>query len=109
MLGDRLKEARIKIGATQDDFAALLKIKRQTYSAYERNVSLPDVTSLVILAAYFGVSIATLLGEEIKATQGEQPLSSEQEALLESCAELPTEDIKKVLEYVELLKLKHNS
>lgn len=71
--------------------------------------SLPDVTSLVILAAYFGVSVAVLLGEEIKATQGEQPLSAEQEKLLESCAELPTEDIKKVLEYVELLKLKHNS
>jgi len=109
MLGDTLKDLRLKNGATQDDIAALLNIKRQTYSAYERNVSLPDVTSLVILSAYFNVSVSYLLMDEIKAAQGEQPLSTEQEQILASCATLPTEDIKKVLEYVEFLKSKQNS
>lgn len=106
MLGDTLKSLRLSSGQTQDDMAQLLNIKRQTYSAYERNISLPDITSLIIIAANFNVDVGYLIKDEIKAVQGEQPLSHEQKKLLEEFSTLPTEDLKRVLEYIELLKLK---
>ncbi len=109
MLGDVLKDLRTKRGATQDDMADLLKIKRQTYSAYERNVSLPDIPSLITMASYFGVSIGYLVEDETKAAHGEQPLSPAQKDLLAEIATLPAEDLKKLQEYAELLKLKRNS
>ena len=43
MLGNRLKELRTSKKMTQDDMANLLNIKRQTYSAYERGISFPDI------------------------------------------------------------------
>ena len=109
MLGDRLKELRIKKGATQDDLAALLNIKRQTYSAYERNVSLPDIPSVLKLAEFFGVSVGYIIGDKTKAAHDEQPLSADNKTIMEICSALPEEEVKKVLEYVELLKLKQNS
>lgn len=69
----------------------------------------PEMTEISSIAAACDCSLEELLGIKEKTAPNGLPLSSEQEALLESCAELPTEDIKKVLEYVELLKLKHNS
>lgn len=69
MLGDILKDLRIQKGDTQSDLAKLLKIKRQTYSSYERNISTPDINSLIILAAYFNVSLYYLLTEELQNAQ----------------------------------------
>lgn len=61
MLGNVLKNLREKKGVTQDDIANLLNVKRQTYSAYERNVSVPDANTIKKLATFFAVSTDTLL------------------------------------------------
>jgi transcriptional regulator with XRE-family HTH domain len=47
---------------TQDDLASILNIKRQTYSSYERNKSLPDINALSKLADYYNTSTDYLLG-----------------------------------------------
>ncbi len=65
MLGERLKEIRELKKLTQNDVANYLKIKRQTYSAYERNKSLPDANTLSLLATYFAVTADYLLDLEI--------------------------------------------
>ena len=70
MLKDNLKKSRTAKGYTQDDVAEFLNVKRQTYSAYERGVSVPDAHTLNKLSEYFGVSASDLLGE-IKAPQAE--------------------------------------
>ena len=57
-----MKEMREKYNKTQEDLADYLKIKRQTYSAYERNVSIPDSISLSKIADYFNVSTDYILG-----------------------------------------------
>lgn len=62
MVGDILKSLREEKRITQDDIASMLNIKRQTYSAYERNKSLPDINILSKLADYFNVSTDYLLG-----------------------------------------------
>lgn len=55
-LGERLKRIRKGKKITQDEIAGFLGVKRQTYSAYERGVSVPDSLTLKKLADYFEVS-----------------------------------------------------
>lgn len=61
MLGNNLKQAREASPYTQEEIAQVLETKRQTYSAYERGVSIPDALTLKTLAGLFGVSIDSLL------------------------------------------------
>lgn len=56
MLGKRLKKIRKEKKITQEEISVFLGVKRQTYSAYERGVSVPDSLTLKKLADYFGVS-----------------------------------------------------
>jgi transcriptional regulator with XRE-family HTH domain len=59
MLPKRLKEVRRERGIRQEEISQYLGVKRQTYSAYERGVSVPDSLTLKKLADYFDVSIET--------------------------------------------------
>jgi DNA-binding XRE family transcriptional regulator len=68
VIGEILKRLRTEKGVNQDDIASLLNIKRQTYSAYERNVSTPDPHTLGVLADYFGVPVGYLIGRNDTAT-----------------------------------------
>lgn len=105
MLSDKLKELRSQKRATQDDIAKLLNIKRQTYSAYERGVSLPDLNSLIKLAEYFNVSTDYLL--EYKTDVKDETLVLEKmQALVDSYSDLNEEELKKVSEYIDFLKSK---
>lgn len=101
MLAENLKELRAKKGVTQDDMASLLKIKRQTYSAYERGVSVPDITALITISEFFSVSVDELLGIKKDRPEG-QPLS-------EMFSDLSEDELSKVIEYVDFLKSKRNS
>ncbi|MCL2578952.1 MAG: helix-turn-helix transcriptional regulator [Oscillospiraceae bacterium] len=56
MLGKQLQTARKQKKFNQDDVARYLDVKRQTYSAYERGVSVPDSLTLKKLADFFEVS-----------------------------------------------------
>ena len=62
-LGDILKRLREEKTLTQEDISEILKVKRQTYSAWERNVSSPDINTVDFLADYYGVSVDYLLGK----------------------------------------------
>lgn len=44
-----------------------------------------------------------------KATPEEQPLTDAQAALLNYCSDLSNDDLEKVIDYIELLKLKNNA
>ena len=57
MLGTRLQTIRKSKKINQEEVAQFLDVKRQTYSAYERGVSIPDSLTLKKLADFFGVSI----------------------------------------------------
>ena len=108
MLGDVLKDLRKKMGVTQESLAELLNIKRQTYSAYERNIASPDIPALIKMASYFGVTVGYLIEDEVAVANDKKPLSPAQKDLLAEVADLPNADIKKVQEYAELFQLKHN-
>ena len=57
MLGLRLQAIRKQKKINQEEVAQYLDVKRQTYSAYERGVSVPDSLTLKKLADFFGISI----------------------------------------------------
>lgn len=102
MLGNRLKDLRVKKNVTQDDMAELLNIKRQTYSAYERGVSFPDVNALLKIAHFFGVSVDYLLENETK-TADEQSLSSDKIEYMKLVEAMTEDERKKLIDYAELL------
>ncbi len=59
---DRLKEQRIKSGATQKDMGKYLGITTRAYQFYESGERYPDFQGLLALADYFDVSIDYLVG-----------------------------------------------
>lgn len=75
MLPEKLREIRKKKKITQDEVAEYLGILRQSYSAYERGISVPDAKQLKRLADYFGVSMDYFFGgvnPELTSAQNEQ-------------------------------------
>ena len=56
MIGKRLQSVRKAKRINQEEVARYLDVKRQTYSAYERGVSVPDSLTLKKLADFFEVS-----------------------------------------------------
>lgn len=61
-IGERLKKLRSDKGLSQQQVANFLKIKRQTYSSYENNVSSPSIEVLRVLAPYLGASSDFIIG-----------------------------------------------
>jgi len=61
-VGERLKELRDIKDVNQDVVAKQLNVKRQTYSSYETNGSMPNIDNLRKMAVYFNVSSDFLIG-----------------------------------------------
>lgn len=81
MLGLRLKKVRKEKKITQEEISNFLGVKRQTYSAYERGVSVPDSLTLKKLADYFGVSTDYFFMDESAPPMG-ATTAQEQKLLL---------------------------
>lgn len=62
MIADKLVELRTKRGVTQEDVAQSLSVSNKTVSKWENGTSEPDLSMLVGLSAYYGVTTDTLLG-----------------------------------------------
>lgn len=74
MIGERIKLLRIRKGTTQEAMASMLGVTSQAISKWENNVTLPDISLLVPIADYFGVSVDYLLRElkDVKAVDPEK-------------------------------------
>jgi transcriptional regulator with XRE-family HTH domain len=103
VLKDNLIRERKLKNFTQDDVANYLKIKRQTYSAYERGVSTPDAFTLQKIAGYLNVSVDYLLGHGEKSPLDEQ-LKNVDFALYGEVKDLTEEDKEDVLEFIRFKK-----
>ena len=107
---NRIKELRKANGYSQEKLASILNVHQTAISQWETGRTLPDIDLAHKMARLFNVSIDYLLRlEEEKTAQSEPPLSLEKRNLINAVSELPAEDVKKTLEYVELLNLKRNS
>ena len=59
-LGKKIRQLRFKAGLTQEQLADRLGIGPQSVSKWENAVSMPDISSLPLLAEIFGISIDEL-------------------------------------------------
>lgn len=75
MLKDKLIAARTAKKLTQQNVADYLMVKRQTYSSYERGVSIPDSSTLKKLSRLFEVPADELLGIEKSPSELDELLS----------------------------------
>lgn len=83
-----LKNIRKSKKITQDEIADFLGVKRQTYSAYERAVSVPDSLTLKKLADYFGVSTDYFFNSEDEEPVGAQNVQEKRLLVLARRAEI---------------------
>ena len=61
-IDENLKKFRREKGNTQEDLAEYLAISFQAISKWERGESLPDITLMPKIAAYYNVSVDDLFG-----------------------------------------------
>jgi len=61
MFYEKLKEQRTKLGASQEEVAAILKVTVETVVKWESGISMPDLENAIKLSEMFGVTIDYLL------------------------------------------------
>ena len=73
MLGENLKNSRLKSGLTQEQAAEKLYVVRQTISKWEKGLSAPDANQLISISTLYSVSVVELLDLNVE----EKPDNSE--------------------------------
>lgn len=68
-LGRILMKHRHQRGITQEELAAYIGVSKATVSKWETSTTYPDITMLPQLAAFFDISIDTLMGYEPQLTK----------------------------------------
>ena len=86
---------------TQDDMANLLNIKRQTYSAYERGISFPDINSVSYMADFFNVSVDYILGKTDIPTV---PTPEQNNEFSEALKDFSEEERHQIENYIKFIK-----
>ncbi|MCC2254756.1 helix-turn-helix domain-containing protein [Ruminococcus sp. CLA-AA-H200] len=71
-IGENIRQLRMQKGINQSALASELNIRRQTISAYERGVTLPDIFVLIRIADFFGITLDELTGRSIGKREGER-------------------------------------
>jgi transcriptional regulator with XRE-family HTH domain len=68
-IGDRLKEARTRMGMTQEEAAEKIAVSRVAISHWENGRSLPDLASLIRISDLYQISLDELLKGDRKMVE----------------------------------------
>ncbi len=107
ILGKRIKELREESNLNQIEFSKILNISNTTLSQYEAGNRVPSDEIKRKIADFFQVTIDYLLGRSNSRSSNGQKIVTKAYRNIDTSG-LPEEDIRKVEEYVELLKKKYN-
>ena len=98
---ERIKQLRKKKGISQSELAALIGVKNNTVSTWERGTRKPDFAALQLLSEYFEISLEYLLGtsdeEETRFKPSQEDLDFY--ALSAKADEIPNETLSVNLSY----------
>ena len=61
---EKIKQARITAGKTQQEVANFLKIGRSTYANYENNIE-PNVETILKISNFLGIDVLKLVNKEV--------------------------------------------
>ena len=78
---ERIKQLRKKKGISQSELAALIGVKNNTVSTWERGTRKPDFEALDLLSDYFEVSFEYILGSSDKEEARVKPTQKELDTL----------------------------
>lgn len=67
---DRLKEARLQKGLTQEQVALKIGVAKSTYTGYERGTREPNVNTIALLMDELGIDANYLYQDEIDSSGG---------------------------------------
>lgn len=65
-IGEKLTKLRKEQNLTQEQFAEVLKVSRQSVSKWELNIAYPDTEKLIRISKIFSCSLDYLLKDEIE-------------------------------------------
>ena len=68
-LGQTIQKIRKENHLTQEEFAEIFHVTRQTVSNWENEKSYPDLLTLVAISDNFHISLDKMLKEDIKMTE----------------------------------------
>ena len=65
-LQDKIIQVRKNNNLSQEEFAELIGVTRQSVSNWERGTCYPDIETLIIISNKFNISLDNLLKDDIK-------------------------------------------
>lgn len=68
-IGEQINNLRKKHGLSQDDFANLFNVSRQTVSNWENGKSYPDLEMIIKISDYFKISVDELLRNDVQSEE----------------------------------------
>lgn len=89
---------------TQKDIASELGISQQRFNFYVNGSREPDISTLILLADYFGVTVDYLIGHEKEPTVKDDGLTEVERVFIS----MPPEQRQDVLRYMEFLLAKES-
>ncbi len=99
MVATILRNLRESVGKSQKEIALELCLDYKRYNHYETGRSEPDISTLIRLADFYGVSVGYLVGhKETPIAVGDEPTPSERD-LIGCYRNLNTEGQEKLLSY----------
>ncbi len=108
--GDRLKELREEKDITQKDLSKIINVSDRVIGYYEANDRFPrDEDVLKTIADYFNVSVDYLVGRTDNRKLSDDIVAESKIPYNLDIKGLPAEALKKVEEYIDLIKTKYKT
>lgn len=105
---DKIMFLLAKSGVQQKTFAEAIGVTKHTVTDWKNGKTKSYIKYIDKIAEFFEVSTDYLLTDDKKAAPQEQPLSEKQETVLKLSEQLTDEDLKKLIDYAELLRKAKN-
>lgn len=107
VLSNILKEMQ-KQNKSQKELTDYLDVSKSTFTDWKSGKSKSFMKHLPQIAEFFQVPVDFLTDKKNKTAPSEQPMSPKQQLLFDIVADLTDDELKKVIEYADLLNLRHN-
>lgn len=100
-LGEKLKHLREDRGLYQTDLEDVMGVKKATISCYENDTKKPKHETLLKIAAFYGVTIDYLLGNENSIDNLEEDFPEGVQILRRATKELSPDAKKKMIQLMK--------